>query len=230
MIRDKKPQLLKTINKEMKKVFTVCICTLLLLSVANAQDLTDIKFGLKGGYLLNFSSFITNKKLPVNPVHGGFAGVMMKIPFDNRLSFTPHVDFCYRGTQTDSLQPNQFSSVKEFQMRIMPLLQIDFKHPDEKANSLFVHFGPSVEFGISGKQVKQDAANTKLNENLKYGYQRYGRYDASWRTGIGYETTNGLRLLLEYAHGLGNMINTEGGGTIKYRAISLGIGYWLGKK
>jgi Outer membrane protein beta-barrel domain len=214
----------------MKKFFTVCIITALFSTPAAAQDLTDIKFGIKGGYHLSLSSFITNKKLPVNPVHGGFAGVMMKIPFDNRLSFTPHVDFSYRGTETDSIQPNQFSSVKEFQMRIMPLLQIDFKHPDEKANTLFVHFGPSVEFGLNGKQVKQDGANTKVNADLKYGYQQYGRYDASWRTGIGYETTGGLRLLLEYAHGLGNMINTEGGGTIKYRNISFGIGYWLGKK
>jgi Outer membrane protein beta-barrel domain len=214
----------------MKKFITVCFSTALFSTMAAAQDLTDIKFGIKGGYNLSLSSFITNKKLPVNPVHGGFAGVMMKIPFDNRLSFTPHVDFAYRGTKTDSIQANQFSSVTEFQMRIMPLLQIDFKHPDEKSNTLFVHFGPSIEFGLSGKQVKQDAANSKVSTDLKYGYQRYGRYDASWRTGIGYETTKGVRFLLEYAHGLGNMINTESGGTIKYRNISIGVGYWLRKK
>jgi hypothetical protein len=214
----------------MKQLFTVFFCTVIFSSASKAQDLTNILFGIKAGYNLNLSSFITTTKVPSNPVHGGYAGVMMKIPFDNRLSFTPHVDFNYRGAETDSIHPSNYSSVKEFQMRIMPLLQIDFKHPDEKANTLFVHFGPSVEFGLKGKQVIQDASNNKQNGDLRYGYQRYGRYDASWHTGIGYETTGGFRLLLDYAHGLGNMINTEGGGTIKYRTVSLGVGYWLGRK
>jgi hypothetical protein len=214
----------------MQKFLLTVICTTIISSLVNAQDLTDIKFGIKGGYQLNLSSFITTKKVSSKPVHGGYAGVMMKIPFDNRLSFAPHVDVAYRGAATDSIHPSNYSSVKEFQMRVMPLLQIDFKHPDEKANTLFVHFGPSVEFGLKGKQVLQDASNNKQKGDLRYGYQRYGRYDASWRTGIGYETTGGLRVLLEYAHGLGNMINTENGGTIKYRVVSLGVGYWLGKK
>lgn len=214
----------------MKQLFTIFFCTVILSTTSKAQDLTNILFGIKAGYNLNFSNFITTKKVPSNIAHGGYAGVMMKIPFDNRLSFTPHVDFNYRGTSTDSIQPDQFSSIKEFQMRIMPLLQIDFKHPDEKANTLFVHFGPAVEFGITGKQVKQDASNNKQSRSLHYGYQRYGRYDASLHAGIGYETTAGFRLLLDYGHGLGNMINTEFGGTIKYRTVSLGVGYWLGRK
>ncbi|HEX4957718.1 MAG TPA: porin family protein [Lacibacter sp.] len=214
----------------MKQFFAVFLCTVILTVASKAQDLTNILFGIKAGYNLHFSSFITTQKVPSNLFHGGYAGVMMKIPFDNRLSFTPHVDFNYRGTSTDSIQANQFSSIKEFQMRVMPLLQIDFKHPDDKSNTLFVHFGPAIEFGITGTQVKQDASNVKQSRSLHYGYQRYGRYDASWQTGIGYETTGGFRVLLNYAHGLGNMINTEGGGTIKYRTVSLGIGYWLGRK
>ena len=214
----------------MKQFFLVVAAAVFLSAGSKAQDLTNILFGIKAGYNLNFSSFITTKKVSSNPVHGGYAGVMMKIPFDNRLSFTPHLDLNYRGAETDVVEPSQYSSVKEFQMRVMPLLQIDFKHPDEKANSLFVHFGPSVEFGLKGKEVKQDAANMKQKGDLRYGYQRYGRYDASWHTGIGYETTGGVRVLLEYAHGLGNMINTENGGTIKYRSVSVGVGYWLGRK
>ncbi len=196
-------------------------------SVLKAQDFTKIRLGVKTGYNYSMSKFVTNKELPTKAISGGYLGAMLKISFDGRLFFAPQIDFNYRGMQTDSLQPNQFSSVKELQVRVMPLLQIDFKHPDQKVNTLFVLFGPSLGFGATGKQIKQNGANVPVKANLKYGYQAYGMYDASWHTAFGYETTKGFRVLVEYVHGLGNMINTEDGPTLKYRGISAGIGYWF---
>lgn len=197
------------------------------LTVLQAQDFTKIRLGAKAGYNYSMSNFVTNKQLRTKAVSGGYIGAMLKIPFDGRLFFAPQIDFNYRGMQTDSLQPNQFSSIKELQVRVMPLLQIDFKHPDQKLNTLFVQFGPSLGFGINGKQEKQGGSTTPVKTKLKYGYQAYGMYDASWHTGFGYETTKGFRVLVEYAHGLSNMINTENGATLKYRVVSAGIGYWF---
>jgi hypothetical protein len=212
------------------KNFTLFVFFLVFVgSFGFSQDMNHIRIGIKAGYNYNLSQYKTNKNLPVKGVHGGYAGMLLKIPFDNRLYFVPQMDVSYRGTKTDSPQKYEFSSIKEFHLRVMPLLQIEFTNPAEKRNTWFLQIGPSIGFGITGKQIKQDGNNVPVSANLKYGYQAYGRYDANWHTGLGYETTDGLRILLDYAHGLGNMINTENAGRLKYRTISLGVGYWLSK-
>ena len=213
----------------MKKLIALIAFLISLSIFSKAQDMGHVLLGVKGGYNYSLSKYITNKSLPVKAVHGGYAGLMLKIPFDNRLFFVPQMDVSYRGMQTDSLQKNVYSSIKEFHLRVQPLLQLNFKHPESKSNTLFVQFGPSIGFGITGRQIKQDNANTPVSAKLRYGFKNYGRYDANWHTGIGYETTKGVRFLLEYAHGLGDMINTDDGPSLKYRNISIGIGYWLGK-
>jgi hypothetical protein len=213
------------------KQFALLILVLLLLTSSNyAQDLGKVLFGVKGGYNLNLSTFVTNKTQKTKPVHGGHIGAMLKVPFENRLYFVPQIDASYRGMVTDSLQKNQFSKITEAQIRVMPLLQIELTNPEKQANTFFLELGPSLGFGFWGKQTKQDAAGVPVSRSLKYGFSDYGFVDASWHTALGYETTGGLRLKLEYAHGLSNMINTENGPTLKYMNISVGIGYWFGKK
>lgn len=211
----------------MKNLLLVLVVCTISVSYSYSQSIGKIHYGVKAGYNYVFSNFSASE---TKAVHGGYIGAMMKIPFENRLHFSPQIDINYRGMQTDSLPKNTYSKVKEFQVRVLPLVQIDFKHPDEKANTMFVQFGPSVGFGITGDQTKQDAAGVPANTKLKYGFQAYGQFDASWHLGIGYETTGGLRLLVDYGYGLSNMINTEFGPNLKYQTVSAGIGYWFGKK
>lgn len=207
------------------KLLTLTALLFFFCSEIQSQELGKIKPGIKAGYNYTFSNYVANTSLPTKPFHGGYAGLLLKVPFENRLFFVPQVDVSYRGMSTDSLRANLYSKISEFHFRVMPLFQIDFKHPDKKENTLFVQFGPSIGFGITGKQEKQDGNNRTVKSNLKYGFQAYGRYDAHWHTGIGYETKNGFRLLGEFALGLGNMINTEDGPDLKYNTISLGIAY-----
>ncbi|MBX9784024.1 MAG: PorT family protein [Chitinophagaceae bacterium] len=211
----------------MKKLISTLFSLLFFIAVIHAQE--KILWGAKAGYNYSASAFTTTVDVKTKPVHGGYIGIMMKVPFDNRLFFAPQMDVSYRGMSTDSLQQNQFSNVTEFNLRVMPLLQFDFTNPSENANTVFVQFGPSIGFGLYGRQTKQNSTGTPLKRNLKYGFQDYGRYEANLHAGIGYETAGGFRVLLDYAHGLGNMINTDGGGALKYRTVSLGIGYWFGK-
>jgi Outer membrane protein beta-barrel domain len=214
----------------MKKFAFLFVASLLSAASIHAQDLGKVLFGVKGGYNFNLSSFTTNKTLKTKPVHGGHLGAMLKVPFENRLFFVPQIDASYRGMTTDSLQKNQFSKITEAQIRVMPLFQIEFTNPEKQANTFFLELGPSLGFGFWGKQTKQDAAGVPVKRSLKYGFADYGAFDASWHTALGYETTSGFRLKLEYVHGLSNMINTENGPTLKYMNISAGIGYWFGKK
>lgn len=210
----------------MKKLFLLLFATTLFVTSVSAQDLGKIYYGVKGGYNFILSSYSVGK---TKPMHGGYIGVMMKIPFDNRLHFSPQIDLSYRGMQTDSLTKNQLSKVTELQLRVFPLMQFDFKRPEENANTMFVQFGPSIGFGMIGNQTKQDNTGRPVDTKLKYGFEYYGQFDASWHAGLGYETTSGLRLLLDYAYGLSNMINTDEGPRLKYHTISAGIGYWFGK-
>jgi hypothetical protein len=194
-----------------------------------AQDLGPVRWGIKAGFNFTTSSYKSEQTISTNPFYGGYAGIMMKIPFDNHLHFAPQLDFNYRGLNTRDLNPNRFSKINEVQVRIAPLLQFYLKHPSEKVNSFFIQAGPSIGIGLGGNQTAQNNNNIPLNRKLKYGYQAYGKYDAAWHTGLGYDGKAGFRLLLEYVHGLSNMINTENGPTLKYRTISLGIGYLINK-
>lgn len=210
----------------MKKLFSLFIAGTLFMSVGFAQDLGKIYYGIKGGYNYIRTTYSAAK---TNAVHGGYIGFMMKIPFDNRLHFTPQVDLNYRGMKCDTLPKKVLSKVSEIQLRVMPLLQIDFKKPEENKSTLFVQFGPSLGFGLKGNQTKQDAAGVPTDGKLKYGFAEYGKFDASMHLGFGYEATGGFRLLLDYAYGLSNMNNADDGNKMKYSTISAGIGYWFGK-
>ena len=211
----------------MNKSFLSFLFCLAIAINLQSQDLGKIYFGIKGGYNYVFSNFTASETTPQS---GGYVGLMLKIPFENRLHFAPQFDLNYRGMKAKTLVKNTYSKVTEIQARIMPLIQIDFKKPSQKENTLFVHFGPSLGFGLSGNQTKQDDGNTPISGKLKYSYSQYGRYDASWHTGFGYETTKGFRLVVDYAYGLGNMINTDEAPKLKFQAISAGLAYWFGKK
>lgn len=209
----------------MKQLLLLFVFVLLMNISLLAQDLGKIHMGFRAGYNYGLSVFKAPGKLGSNPVHGGYAGVQLKIPFDNHLFFAPQMDVNYRGMTLKTPVANEFSKVTEFQVRVAPLLQIDFAQPDQ--NTFFLQFGPSIGFGLKGNQTKQDASNNPVKSQLRYGYQAYGRYDANAHIGFGYETAEGFRFMAEYIHGIGNMINTEFGPVLKYRTISLGIGFRL---
>jgi len=210
----------------MKKLFSLFIAGTLFMSAGFAQDLGKIYYGVKGGYNYIRTNYTAAK---TNAVHGGYIGFMMKIPFDNRFHFNSQVDLNYLGMKCDTLPKKLLSKVSEVQLRVMPLLQIDFKKPEENKSTLFVQFGPSLGFGLKGNQTKQDAAGVPTDGKLKYGFAEYGKFDASMHLGFGYEATGGFRLLVDYAYGLSNMNNADDGNKLKYSTISAGIGYWFGK-
>lgn len=210
----------------MKKFFLLLTAVTLFVSYSYAQDLGKVYFGIKAGYNYEIANYSASK---TNPTHSGYAGFMLKVPFENRLHFVPQIDFNYRSMDAKSLPEKTYSKISEWQCRVMPLLQIDFKKPDEHKNTAFVHFGPSIGFGITGKQTKQDNNGVPTSGKLKYGFMDYGQFDASAHLGIGYESNKGFRMLLEYNYGLSSMINTDDAPLLKFQSINFGIGYWFGK-
>lgn len=210
----------------MKKFFLLITAVTLFSTLCYAQDLGKVYFGIKGGYNYEMAGYSAAK---TTPTHGGYAGIMLKVPFENRLHFVPQIDVNYRSMSARSLPPKTFSEISEWQCRVMPLLQIDFKKPDAHKNTCFVHFGPSLGFGITGQQTKQDENGVAATGKLKYGFMDYGQFDASAQFGFGYETAGGFRVLLDYTYGLSSMINTDDAPLLKFNAVNFSIGYWFRK-
>jgi len=198
------------------------------LHFSHAQDLGVIHKGINIAFQADGSFYQSSGTQPSSLQLGGHAGFFLKIPFDNRVYFIPQADLNYRRFQQKQKKPGEFYQIDEAQVRIAPMLCVDLKQIKNK--TLFFQFGPSIGFGLIGRQTKINTAGGEEKTSLRYGYQAYGRYDASAHAIIGVETGNGFRFSAEYIHGLGNMINTELGPLLKYRTFAVEIGYLLLRK
>jgi hypothetical protein len=195
------------------------------------QDLGIIQKGFTIGVQVDRSMYQTTDKLKTQFQGGGHIGFLYKIPFDYHVFFVPQADLNYRRFLLKEKTVGEYYRIQEYQLRVAPLLEIDFKNPGE--NTIFIQFGPSIGYGITGKQTTYyTSGNLILEEKstLKYGYQSYGRYDANAHLAAGFETASGFRFLAEYVYGLSNMINAEMGARLKYRSFALEAGILLGKK
>jgi len=196
-----------------------------------AQDLGMIQKGVTMAIQVDGSMYQNSNKLKTQFQGGGHIGFLYKIPFDYHVFFVPQADLNYRRFSLKEKTVGEYYRIQEYQLRIAPLLEIDFKNPGE--NTIFIQFGPSIGYGITGKQTTYySSGNLILEEKrtLKYGFQYYGRYDANAHLAVGYETVSGFRFLAEYVYGLSNMINTEMAARLKYRSFALEVGMLLGKK
>lgn len=213
----------KLFMKRFQATITLCF----LLNFLHAQDLGKIEKGITFALQTDGSIYQKDSSYPTRFQFGGHAGFMMKIPFDYHVFFVPQADLNFRKFQQKKPVSGEYYSIQEWQIRVAPMLEIDFNKPG--SNTLFFQFGPSIGYGLKGKQTRYN--NTQEEKrSLKYGFQSYGRYDASAHAIIGYEKASGLRIAAEYVHGLGNMINTEMGARMKYRTIAIEVGYVLGRK
>lgn len=194
-----------------------------------AQDFEKSIPGLRLGYSANRALYKTPETQNSRWVHGAYAGLQIKIPFDNRLYFKPFIDVHYRGMELETALPDQYRKIEEVQIRVAPLLHLQISGEKNKPGGWFVHAGPSIGFGVWGRQTRQDGNNNAVTQNLKYGFQSYGRYDFTIHVGLGYETRGGLQLHADYNHGMSNMINTEFGPLLKFRYLSGGISIPLRK-
>ncbi len=210
----------------MRKIYsTLAFC--FLLNLIQAQDLGKIEKGITLALQTDGSIYKKEISYPTKYQYGGHAGLMMKIPFDYHVFFVPQTDLNFRKFQQKQPVSGEYFYIEEWQVRVAPMLEIDFNQPGK--HTFFIQFGPSIGFGLKGKQSRINN-NQEEKRPLKYGFQAYGKYDASAHAMLGYETRTGFRFAAEYVHGLGNMINTEYGARMKYRTAALEVGYILGRK
>lgn len=164
---------------------------------------------------------------------GAQAGVMVKIPFENQLYFTPAIYYSAKGFEV-ALKDSSFppgvdaisNDVRMHSIDIAPLFQIDFSR---EPGHLFVRFGPSIEAIFKGNEEVGLKNNTVLKRPMKFSFGDYGRVTASGNLHFGYESSNGFMVFAQYAHGIGNLNNADRGPRITNRVIGLSVGKYFGR-
>ncbi|RZK29866.1 MAG: hypothetical protein EOO61_20060 [Hymenobacter sp.] len=98
-------------------------------------------------------------------------------------------------------------------------------------NGFFIGAGPSVAFGISGKEEYSDGMNSE-SQTVEFGNgdDQLKRIDFGGNLLTGFQFRNGLLLNLNYNFGLNSLTNdTQDDVTVKSRYFGIRLGYIFNK-
>jgi hypothetical protein len=178
---------------------------------------------------------INNKKQPVTNKYGFHLGANLKVPFENKLYFSPAVFYSMKGYKVkfnqpsfppDSLAIDNNTTIHT--VELAALLQYDFS---SRANHFFLKFGPSLDIQLSGKEKfnrnGNGNGNSIVDQKMVFSFTKYGRFGANMHLQFGYETSKGLLLSGQYSHGIGSINNADFGPRILHRVWGISIGKYL---
>lgn len=179
-------------------------------------------------YTVNEKRQESSLKIGVN------AGLQIKVPFENRLSFAPSIMYNLRGYKVDRFTgiafPPDSSAVNVntsfHTVELAFLLQHDF---NLDPGHFFIRFGPSLDFALFGNEKFTANNNSTVDRNMKFSFSDYGHYLASAIIQVGYEARNGLFVYGHYNYGLTTMNNADYGPAIGNRAAGFSIGKYIKK-
>jgi hypothetical protein len=204
--------------------------TLLLTFSVNSQ----VQFGIFAGpQVTDVRYVIDGKKQQSSLKIGVNAGLQMKVPFENKLSFAPSIMYNLRGYKVkfdsptfppDSSAVDNNTSFHTIELAF--LLQHDF---NLEPGHFFIRFGPSLDFALFGNEKFNTNTNGKVDRSMKFGFADYGHYLASAIIQFGYEAKNGLFIYGHYNYSLTTMNNSDYGPGIANRAAGFTVGKYFKK-
>jgi hypothetical protein len=203
---------------------------LLITIIASSQ----VKFDLFAGPQATATHYTILNVKQKNDLKFGFqAGLGLKVPFENKLSFSPAAFYSMKGYKVTLNQPSfpPDSNAKDnnttiHTFELAALLQYDFNNqPDH----FFIKGGPSLDFQLFGKETFNLKAGGSVSRNMKFSYADYGHYSANMLAQFGYETGNGLLIFAQYSHGLASINNADGGPAIRHRVYGISIGKYINR-
>jgi hypothetical protein len=214
----------------MKKIlFTALFAILTILGSA------QVEVSIFAGPQITSSKYTVNGQKQSNINKYGFQlGTSLKVPFENKLYFSPAAFYSLKGYKVKLNQPSyppdplaidNNTTIHTFELAT--LLQYDFSN---LPNHFFVKLGPSLDFQLYGKEKFNRDDNTIVDQKMVFSFEKYGRYAANILLQLGYETKGGLLLFGQYSHGIGNMNNADGGPRILHRVWGISIGKYLNRK
>ena len=209
----------------------ILFSTLTLLSslILNSQ----VQYGIFAGPQVTDVRYMINEKKQETSMRIGLnAGVQMKVPFENRLSFAPSIMYNLRGYKVDkfvgvSFPPDSLAvdvATRFHTVELAFMLQHDF---NLEPGHFFIRFGPSLDFALFGNEKFTTHNGTKIDRSMKFSFSDYGHYLASAIIQLGYEAANGFFAYGHYNYGLTTMNNWDFGPTIGNRAAGITIGKYF---
>ena len=212
----------------MKKIFTlsVTLCSVLF-------SFGQIKYGVFAGPQKTTARYlVADEEQETSFKNGLQAGVMLKVPFENQLYFTPAVYYSSKGYRVSLKKPAYppgeeviGNDVRVHAIEIAPLLNIDFSND---VNHLFVRFGPSIDVAVGGREHLFMNDGKEESRSMKFANTAYGRFTSAANLQFGFESQSGFFIYAHYAQGLGSMNNADLGPIIRHRlfGISVGAFFW----
>ena len=214
----------------MKKI--IFIAVLLISSVFCYAQVEVVIFG--GPQISTAKYTVNGKKQSTTNKYAIQFGTNLKIPFDNKLYFSPAIFYSLKGYKVKLNQPSilpdklaidNITTIHTFELAA--LLQYDFS---TRPKHFFVKFGPSLDFQLSGKEKFNRSNNTQADQKMVFNFEKYGRYGANMLLQLGYETSKGFLISGQYTHGIGSINNADFGPRIWHRVFGISFGKYLGKK
>ena len=218
---------------------TANFCTMRKASILSVLVLTaalcsaqDVKWGIFGGPQMSSARYTINgEKQHTTPKYGFHLGTNMKIPFDNKLYFSPALFYSLKGYKVEftqmSVPPDSMAIDNNTTMHtveIAALLQYDFT---DRPNHFFVKLGPSLDAQIAGKEKFTRSDRTTVEQKMVFDFAKYGYFGANILMQFGYETKSGFQYSIQYTHGIGSINNADNGPAIWHRVVGISLGKYL---
>jgi hypothetical protein len=205
---------------------------ILFFLVAGFTAQSQVNFlAFAGGHANTAQYFVRGQRQDASFKPGGIAGIGVKIPFENKLYFSPAVFYSLKGYKVDytrfSETPRLDAVANNTTMHAIEaafLFQFDFS---SAPGHFFIKAGPSIETILAGTEKLKIDDGTNVERSMPFGFQNYGRYGANLIAQLGYETAGGFFIAAQYTRGLTDMSNQDGGPDIRQRAIGLTIGKYF---
>lgn len=174
---------------------------------------------------------IKNAKQEVDPRFGAMAGIGLKVPFENRLTFFPAVYYSMKGYEVQldrpSFPPSELAldnRTRLHTIEIAPLLQFDLR----KGTSYpFIRLGPSVDYALGGRERFTTIRGETIDRPMVFSFGDYGLFTAAINAHLGWQWSGGTSLFLHHARGAGSLNNADGGPQIRHRVLGLSLGWKL---
>lgn len=209
----------------MKLNFFFLMSMILLVSAASKAQ-TNVGFTLGGTY-----SSVTAKSSGISisfkSKAGITAGLFADVSLSSNLSFQPALNFVQKGFK---LEQDDVKAVVTYNYLELPL---NILYRTQKDYGFFVGAGPSIAYGLSGKEKYSDSQNSE-DTKVKFGSgdDEVKPLEFGVNALAGYKFGNGFLFSVSYNLGLSNIQNGNSNetGTVKNRYFALKIGYLFNNK
>lgn len=214
----------------MKFLLPVSVALLLSLNASSQNQLSVFA----GPQATSANYTVQGLKQKTSMKYGFQAGGAMKIPFENKLFFSPTLFYSMKGYKVtftrfafppDLDAKDNNTTIHTFE--IAPLLQYDFSN---EPGHVFIKAGPSMDLQLIGREKFNLMAGGSVNRKMKFSFGDYGYVAMNLIGQLGYETSSGFIIFAQYSHGLASISNADGGPVIKHRAYGISIGKYITRK